>query len=146
MKLVGMWFALEDVTLENGCLWFIPGSHKQGISRRFVRNPDENSTNLTIYTGSNPDYDHTKFIPGPVPKGSLFENVASIVGWKSYAITLGSMVLIHGEIVHKSERNLSPNSRHIYTFHVIERENTTYSAENWLQPTKELPFPGVYDN
>jgi len=26
-KIVAVWIALEDVTLENGCLWFIPGSH-----------------------------------------------------------------------------------------------------------------------
>lgn len=25
-KLVGLWIALEDATLDNGCLWFIPGS------------------------------------------------------------------------------------------------------------------------
>ena len=28
MKLMGYWIALEDATVENGCLWFIPGSHK----------------------------------------------------------------------------------------------------------------------
>lgn len=56
------------------------------------------------------------------------------------------MVLIHGEIVHKSERNLSSNSRQIYTFHAIERENTVYSPDNWLQPTDNLPFPGVFEN
>ena len=69
MRIVGFWFALEDVTLENGCLWFIPGSHKQGISRRFIRNPDPSSPNLTIYTNPNPDYDDKDFIPGPVSKG-----------------------------------------------------------------------------
>ena len=26
-RLLGIWIALEDATLENGCLWFIPGSH-----------------------------------------------------------------------------------------------------------------------
>ena len=25
---VGLWLALEDATEDNGCLWFIPGSHK----------------------------------------------------------------------------------------------------------------------
>lgn len=25
---IGFWFALEDCTPTNGCLWFIPGSHK----------------------------------------------------------------------------------------------------------------------
>lgn len=27
-KILGVWIALEDCTLENGCLQFIPGSHK----------------------------------------------------------------------------------------------------------------------
>lgn len=26
-RVLGLWMALEDATLENGCLWFIPGSH-----------------------------------------------------------------------------------------------------------------------
>jgi len=124
MKLVGIWLALEDVTLENGCLWFIPGSHQSGIDRRFIRNSDPQSSDLTTFTAPNPDYDDSKFIAGPVPKGSC--------------------VLIHGEVVHKSERNKSSKSRHVYTFHVIERANgAVYSKENWLQPTPNLPFPSL---
>ena len=30
-SLTGGWFALDDATVENGCLWVIPGSHKRGI-------------------------------------------------------------------------------------------------------------------
>lgn len=26
-RVLGVWIAVEDATLENGCLWFIPGSH-----------------------------------------------------------------------------------------------------------------------
>ena len=38
----GIWIALEDAKIENGCLWFIPGSHKEVISQgdvpvRFIR-------------------------------------------------------------------------------------------------------------
>ncbi len=29
--LTGAWIALDDATMENGCLWVIPGSHKRGI-------------------------------------------------------------------------------------------------------------------
>lgn len=28
LKVTGIWIALEDCTLENGCLSFLPGSHK----------------------------------------------------------------------------------------------------------------------
>jgi len=30
-SLCGGWMALDDATVENGCLWVIPGSHKQGV-------------------------------------------------------------------------------------------------------------------
>lgn len=36
VNVVGFWIALEDATLENGCLWMSPGSHKSGVHRRFV--------------------------------------------------------------------------------------------------------------
>ena len=26
-----MWLALEDTTVDNSCLWYIPNSHKKGI-------------------------------------------------------------------------------------------------------------------
>jgi hypothetical protein len=28
---VGLWFALQDATPENGCMWFAPGSHKSKL-------------------------------------------------------------------------------------------------------------------
>lgn len=31
LELVTCWTALDDVTLENGCMWVIPGSHRQGV-------------------------------------------------------------------------------------------------------------------
>jgi phytanoyl-CoA hydroxylase len=30
-SLVGAWIAMDDATIENGCLWIIPGSHKHGV-------------------------------------------------------------------------------------------------------------------
>ncbi|MGL5817889.1 MAG: phytanoyl-CoA dioxygenase family protein [Phycicoccus sp.] len=30
-SLLGAWIALDDATVENGCLWVIPGSHRHGI-------------------------------------------------------------------------------------------------------------------
>lgn len=30
-SLIGAWIAMDDATIENGCLWLIPGSHKPGI-------------------------------------------------------------------------------------------------------------------
>jgi ectoine hydroxylase-related dioxygenase (phytanoyl-CoA dioxygenase family) len=30
-SLTGAWIALDDATVENGCLWVLPGSHKPGV-------------------------------------------------------------------------------------------------------------------
>ena len=43
----------------------------------------------------------------------------------------GGLVLIHGEVVHKSARNTSQRSRNIYTFHLFDSKDTVYSKENW---------------
>ncbi|XP_042334898.1 phytanoyl-CoA dioxygenase domain-containing protein 1 isoform X1 [Sceloporus undulatus] len=122
-RVVGLWIALENATQENGCLWFIPGSHRSGIARRMVRTPP-GTIPCTTFIGTEPTYNDNQFVPVPVGKGGL--------------------VLIHGEVVHKSEPNVSERSRHVYTFHLMEAKDTTWSPENWLQPTPELPFPSLY--
>ncbi|KAM8803053.1 phytanoyl-CoA dioxygenase domain-containing protein 1 isoform 2-T2 [Rhynchonycteris naso] len=122
-RVLGLWIALEDASLENGCLWFIPGSHTSGVSRRMVRAP-AGSAPGTSFLGSEPARDSSLFVPTPVRRGAL--------------------VLIHGEVVHKSEQNLSDHSRQAYTFHLMEASGTIWSPENWLQPTAELPFPPLY--
>ncbi|XP_058380230.1 phytanoyl-CoA dioxygenase domain-containing protein 1-like isoform X2 [Diceros bicornis minor] len=122
-RVLGLWIALEDATLENGCLWFIPGSHTSGVSRRMVRTP-AGSTPGTLIRGSNPAWDNSLFVPTPVRRGDL--------------------ILFHGQVVHKSEQNFSDGSRHAYAFHLMEASGTVWSPENWLQPTAELPFPLLY--
>ncbi|CAL8326492.1 unnamed protein product [Boreogadus saida] len=121
-RVMGLWVALEDATEDNGCLWFIPGTHSSGISRRMVRTQE--GYPLTNFVGQEQTYDDDKFVPAPVKKGGV--------------------VLIHGQVVHRSAPNTSDNSRHVYTFHLMETEETRWSPENWLQPTEELPFPALY--
>lgn len=58
----------------------------------------------------------------------------------------GSLVLIHGQVVHKSENNMSDNPRPAYTFHVVDEHGTTWAEDNWLQPSERLPFPLLYEN
>lgn len=48
-------------------------------------------------------------------------------------VEAGALVLIHGNLLHKSERNLSGKGRIIYTFHAIEGDQV-YDGRNWLQP------------
>ncbi|XP_070614735.1 phytanoyl-CoA dioxygenase domain-containing protein 1 [Erythrolamprus reginae] len=122
-KITGFWIALENATQENGCLWFIPTSHTTGITRRMVRTPP-GTIPCTDFMGAERMYEDRQFVPVPVGKGDL--------------------VLIHGEVVHKSDANYSEESREVYTFHLMEAKDAVWSTENWLQPTPELPFPSLY--
>ncbi|KAI8071689.1 hypothetical protein BC940DRAFT_293441 [Gongronella butleri] len=112
----GFWFALEDCTPDNGCLSFIPGSHKDvPVTKRFVRSEGGGTT----FIGDDSVIDESKYVEVPVKRGTL--------------------VLIHGSVVHKSTPNLSNLSRFIYTFHVIEG-NAHYDKDNWLQAAPNTEF------
>lgn len=148
-KLIGFWIALDDATVENGCLWFAPGSHNSGVHRRFCRNPDKSSDEFLTYTSPQPFYPSSNFVPVPVKKGNncnVFQNHLPEKIFKKYSSFSGSLVLIDGRVVHMSEHNKSDTPRHAYTFHVVDFFETIYSEDNWLQPTETLPFKGVYEN
>lgn len=123
---VGFWIALEDATVENGCLSFAPGSHRRApIKERFVRRADNLGTTFEpVPTEAQwpRDFEHETADDDSTKK-------------EEYAlgeVKAGSLVLIHGNILHKSEKNTSQKGRIIYTFHLIEGEET-YDEKNWLQ-------------
>lgn len=75
--------------------------------------------------------------PGPYP---FFYNSTLFMD----EFCIGDLVLIHGSVLHKSERNTSPHTRFAYTFHMIESPPyAKYDEKNWLQPTLEMPFSRV---
>eukprot|EP00252_Welwitschia_mirabilis_P014465 TRINITY_DN3178_c0_g1_i2.p1 TRINITY_DN3178_c0_g1~~TRINITY_DN3178_c0_g1_i2.p1 ORF type:complete len:260 (-),score=52.68 TRINITY_DN3178_c0_g1_i2:53-832(-) len=111
----GLWLALQDATTENGCLWALPKSHKDGLVRRFIRNGDE-----VCFDKASPSYNIKDFVPLEAKQGSL--------------------VLIHGDLVHQSFENRSPKSRHAYSIHVIETDGCIWAKDNWLQRAA-LPKP-----
>jgi phytanoyl-CoA hydroxylase len=57
LRVLGLWFALEDATIENGCLWAIPGGHKAGLKSRFVRTFAETDS---LEAGYRPPHDTKK--------------------------------------------------------------------------------------
>ncbi|OCF38230.1 phytanoyl-CoA dioxygenase [Kwoniella heveanensis BCC8398] len=114
---IGAWIALEECTPQNGCLSFLPGSHK--ISRthqRFVRHPSGKGTTFIDVEGVEPNE----------------EKWDEMDGWKEAACPAGTLVLIHGSVMHKSPPNPSDKSRLIYTFHMIEGgKGFVYDEKNW---------------
>ncbi|KAK9461203.1 uncharacterized protein V1516DRAFT_343372 [Lipomyces oligophaga] len=119
---VGFWYALEDCTAENGALSFVPGSHKWAkIAKRMIRVDGlKQGTGFISIEGVEEPREpaEEEFIMPACPAGTL--------------------VLIHGSLLHKSETNKSLKSRYAYTFHMIEGGNK-YDNLNWLQipPTEE---------
>jgi len=65
--------ALDDATVENGCLWFIPGSHNSGVHRRFIRNPDIACDDILIYNSPPPQYPASGYTAVPISKGTYFK-------------------------------------------------------------------------
>jgi len=115
---LGFWFALEDATRENGCLWFIPGGHKGPLRERSHRSGDD-SLVLEVL-------DETPFD----------EACAVAVEAKT-----GTLVVFAGRAPHYSAPNRSARSRHAYTLHVIDRR-CHYPADNWLQRGADMPLRG----
>jgi ectoine hydroxylase-related dioxygenase (phytanoyl-CoA dioxygenase family) len=128
---VGFWYALEDCTVSNGCLSFLRGSHKWApIAKRFVRKPDNSGTEFIPNDGP-------KFPPGD---GYGIEKPEKEGDYELAEVKAGTLILIHGNLLHKSERNTSEKGRIIYTFHVIEGEGTVYDERNWLQTKRHGGF------
>ena len=118
MSVVGLWFALEDATRENGCLWAIPGGHKLGLKSRFVRAPG-GGTRFETYDES----------PWPIEELVPLE------------VRQGTLILLNGLLPHLSYANRSPKSRQAYTLHVIDGA-CRYPEENWLRRSSALPLRG----
>ncbi|KAI8053777.1 phytanoyl-CoA dioxygenase [Syncephalis plumigaleata] len=122
LSAIGFWIPLEDCTAENGCLHFIPGSHKEyPIMIRALRN---DTGGIDIVGDPLPSIDHSRYVKVDCPAGSL--------------------VVIHGGVIHRSDANLSDHSRWAYTFHLVEGQ-AKYSDKNWLQPSEVLPFSHLHD-
>lgn len=124
---VGFWIALEDATVENGCLSFAPGSHKrQPVRERFVRRDDGLGTTFEGVAGEEGMW------PRGLDREEQKEGEEKEEVFEIGEVKAGTLVLIHGNVLHKSEKNTSMKGRMIYTFHVIEGEED-YDERNWLQ-------------
>ncbi|KAL5604933.1 hypothetical protein BROUX41_001737 [Berkeleyomyces rouxiae] len=123
----GFWYALQDATLENGCLSFLPGSHRWApIKTRMVRKEGgAGGTEMVENTG--PQFPIGTEFGGPEIGGEYVPG----------EVKAGSLVLIHGNLLHRSEYNTGKKGRIIYTFHCIENNNVVYDERNWLQPPAE---------
>lgn len=123
----GFWFALQDATLDNGCLWMQPGGHRGPLRERFVRgvggDGDGDAVQMQALDAT-PWPDMSTALPVPAEAGTL--------------------VVFHGLLPHWSAPNRSDQSRHAYTLHVTDGR-AAYAPHNWLQRSDRLPVRGFLE-
>jgi phytanoyl-CoA hydroxylase len=113
------WFALEDATVDNGCLWAAPGSHRSPLRERFLR------------TGDAITMEQLDATPWPDETAAL-----------ALEVKAGTLICFHGLLPHYSAANRSAVSRHAFTLHVTDARSS-YSARNWIQRGADLPVRGL---
>jgi ectoine hydroxylase-related dioxygenase (phytanoyl-CoA dioxygenase family) len=93
-SLIGAWTAMDDATIENGCLYVIPGSHRPGYlyPQRTHDNPDE--------------FDFA-------PESYGFDESAEI----PVEVKAGAVVFFNGYLLHRSFKNRSQTYRRVLVNH-----------------------------
>lgn len=114
---VGFWFALDNATVENGCMWAIPGGHTKGPRTRFRKVGHGTTTDLIDET----PYDMGDLVP--------------------LEVEAGTCIAFHGCLPHWSAPNTSDQPRLAYTLHLIDG-TAEYLSDNWLQRSSNLPLRG----
>ncbi|KAL8648842.1 MAG: hypothetical protein Q9210_004757 [Variospora velana] len=106
------WYALEDTTLDNGCLCVAAGSHlTEPIRQRLVKQEDgrpkfEDLTTPLWARGAQVPADDTP----PVKEYK----------YQALDVKKGTLVLFHGNVMHKSGANRSEKNRISYNFNVVD--------------------------
>jgi phytanoyl-CoA hydroxylase len=116
-SVTGFWFALEDASRENGCMWVQPGGQRSPLRSRFIAR--NGSARLQTVD--------------PMAWPTLDEAIP-------LEVEAGTLVVFDGLLPHYSAPNRSPRSRHAYTLHAVDGA-AHYSQDNWLQRTT-LPLRG----
>ena len=116
---VGFWVALEDATIQNGCLQVASGGHKGPLRKIF----EKNNGKMSMRDLNNDPFPETNTI---------------------LEVKKGTLVLLHGRLPHYSSENKSSKSRHAYTIHIIDGVSK-YPKTNWLQ-RPNLPLKGFVND
>ncbi len=117
-SLVGAWIAVDDATVENGCLWIIPGSHRPGYLRPRV--PSHSPEYADVDT-----IDVSAFPP---------EQVVPV------EVKSGAVVFFNGYTLHSSRRNkTADNFRTALVNHYMSAESMLpWDQDGKLPHTEDL--------
>lgn len=110
-SLCGAWIALDDATVDNGCLWAVPGGHKDGILYPTrLHHPSEEWEQSQEMVG----HDASSAIPLEAKQGSV--------------------VFFNGYLPHMSYKNRTSRYRRVFVSHYM----TMQSLLPWYVEPKDL--------
>ena len=111
-SLIGAWIAMDDATLQNGCLWVLPGSHRTGYlyPQREHNNPEEFD-----FAGESHGFDESGEVPVEVKAGAV--------------------VYFNGYLLHRSRKNRS----HVYRRVLVNHYCNAWSLLPWSLKEGERP-------
>lgn len=131
-RVAGVWIALDDALESNGCLEFLPGSHKtHAVNKTWCRKRSSHESGSEWE--SLMKFDSNEAQESPVDENSFIK----------VPVRSGGLVLIHGRVLHKSNPNTSQDTRFAYTFHVYDTESQ-WSPFNWIQEKENYKFPLLF--
>lgn len=147
---MGLWLALDAATLENGCLWVRPGSHKEPVRRLFVRNPPhfeggDKAAPQMVFEELRDEGCAWEW-EGKMPEGWQPPSEGlKAKGFVPVQCEAGDLVVIHGQLDHLSLPNASSLPRDTFQLHLIEgpKEGIEWSGRNWLQYPQGQAFPSL---
>ena len=109
-SLTAVWLALDDATVENGCLWVIPGSHRSGV----LHNVREQNDHRYDCTQEAYDFGYREQDAIPVE------------------VSAGTAVVFNGHLLHRSLPN---TSRHGMRRALVNHYMSAESLLPWFPPT-----------
>ncbi|MDX6212056.1 MAG: phytanoyl-CoA hydroxylase [Frankiales bacterium] len=111
-SLTGVWIALDDATIENGCLWVLPGSHRRGVLYP-ARDQDDPRFDCSIEAYDFP-YSPDQSLPVEIPAGTA--------------------VFFNGYLLHRSLQN---SGRHGYRRALANHYMSAESLLPWRRPVDD---------
>jgi ectoine hydroxylase-related dioxygenase (phytanoyl-CoA dioxygenase family) len=108
-SLTAVWIALDDATIENGCLWVLPGSHQRGVVYP-EREQDDPRFDCTVEVYDFP-YTDDDAVPVEIPAGTA--------------------VIFNGYLLHRSLQN---SGKHGYRRAITNHYMSAESLLPWRQP------------
>lgn len=111
----GVWIALDDATVENGCMHVLPGGHKGGAQVHY-HGPDSDSVK-----GLNPD--RCQIRPGQIATSEAVP----------VPIPAGGAMFFYGMLPHQTPPNTSPGRRRALQYHFRSAESQIIPTEEYFQ-------------